>query len=106
MKKIISLCVLCAILGNVFAQKETFDLVTFTPPKVWKKQLAESAIQFSQEDAAKGTYCLITLYKAVPGTANSKELFHLLLKCSLQQSKMAGKLKLVMPRLKATVIKV
>ncbi|MBK8775310.1 MAG: lipocalin family protein [Chitinophagaceae bacterium] len=77
MKKIISLCVLCAILGNVFAQKETFDLVTFTPPKVWKKQLTESAIQFSHEDAAKGTYCLITLYKAVPGTANSKENFDL-----------------------------
>ncbi|HEY6062687.1 MAG TPA: hypothetical protein VIV35_03705, partial [Chitinophagaceae bacterium] len=34
-------------------------------------------VQFSKEDAAKGTYCLITLYKAAPGTANSKENFDL-----------------------------
>jgi hypothetical protein len=77
MKKIIILCVLCAFVGNSFAQKETFDITTFTPPLGWKKQTAESAVQLSKEDAAKGTYCLITLYKAVPGTANSKENFDL-----------------------------
>jgi hypothetical protein len=63
--------------ANLFAQKETFDITTFTPPKAWKKQPAESAIQFTKEDAAKGTYCIITLFKAVPGTANSKENFDL-----------------------------
>jgi hypothetical protein len=77
MKKIILLCVLCAFVGNAFAQKETFDLATFTAPKAWKQEKTEAAIQFSKEDAAKGTYCLITLYKAVPGTANSKENFDL-----------------------------
>ncbi len=61
----------------VFAQKEIFDLTTYTPPKGWKKQSGESAILFSKEDAAKGTYCMITLYKAVPGTANAKENFDL-----------------------------
>ena len=45
--------------------------------KTWKQEKTEAAIQFSKEDAAKGTYCLITLYKAVPGTANSKENFDL-----------------------------
>jgi len=63
--------------ANVFAQKETFDLTTYTPPKAWKKEKTEGAIQFSKEDAEKGTYCLIALYKAVPGTANSKEKFDL-----------------------------
>jgi hypothetical protein len=77
MKKTILLCALCSLLVNSFAQKETFDLTTYTAPKGWKKQLAESAVQFSKEDAAKGTYCLITLYKSVPGTANSKENFDL-----------------------------
>ncbi|MGZ8557591.1 MAG: hypothetical protein ACXWWC_04640 [Chitinophagaceae bacterium] len=77
MKKIITLCALCAFVGNLFAQKETFDLTTYTPPRAWKKQLAESAVQFTKEDTAKGTYCLITLFKAVPGTANSKENFDL-----------------------------
>lgn len=59
------------------AQQQTFDITTFTPPKGWKKQAAESAVQYSTEDAAKGTYCLITLYKAIPGTASSKENFDL-----------------------------
>ena len=50
---------------------------TYTVPKDWKKQTVEGAVQFSKEDDAKGIYCLITLYKAVPGTANSKENFDL-----------------------------
>lgn len=77
MKKTILLCALCVFVGNAFAQKETFDITTFTPPPGWKKQAAESAVQLSKEDVAKGTYCLITLYKAVPGTSNSKENFDL-----------------------------
>ena len=62
---------------NAFAQKQTFDISTYTVPKGWVKQPSEAAVQFSKEDAAKGTYCLITLYKSVPGTANSKENFDL-----------------------------
>lgn len=77
MKKIILLVVLSAFIRSSFAQTETFDLATYTAPKAWKKEKTEDAIQFSKEDAAKGTYCLITLYKAVPGTANSKENFDL-----------------------------
>ncbi len=60
-----------------FAQKSTFDISTFTTPKGWIKEASESAVQFKKEDAAKGTYCLMTLYKAVPGTTNSKENFDL-----------------------------
>lgn len=77
MKKLIHLCILCAFAGNSFAQAETFDLATYTVPKGWKKQPAERAIQFSKEDAAKGTYCVIILYKAVPAAAGSKENFDL-----------------------------
>ncbi len=77
MKKIILLCVLSALVGNIFAQQQTFDITTFTPPKGWKKQAAESAVQFSKEDAIKGTYCIITLYKAIPGKPSSKENFDL-----------------------------
>ena len=61
--------------GNAVAQKQTYDITTFNPPKGWKKESSESAVQFSKEDAAKGTYCMITLFKAIPGTANSKENF-------------------------------
>jgi len=82
MKKIMLICFWSLFAMVMFssclhAQKETFDLATYTAPEGWKKQQAESTIQFSKEDAAKGTYCLITLYKAVPGTANSKDNFDL-----------------------------
>ena len=53
MKKLILLCALCTSVGNIFAQKETFDLTTYTPPKEWKKQTTENGILFSKEDAAK-----------------------------------------------------
>ena len=77
MKKIILLCAFCISVATSFAQKETFDLTTFSPPKGWIKQPAGTAIQFTKQDAAKGTYCMITLFKAVPGTASSKENFDL-----------------------------
>lgn len=67
------LLVTSAIIAN--AQHQTFDITTFTAPKGWKKQTTESTVQLSKEDVAKGTYCMITLMKAVPGTANSKENF-------------------------------
>ena len=60
---------------NTNAQKQIFDITTYTAPKGWKKQTTESAAQFSKEDAAKGTYCMITLMKSIPGTSNSKENF-------------------------------
>lgn len=63
------------IVAAAFAQKETFDITTYTAPAKWKKEITASIIQFTKEDAVKGTYCIITLYKSVPGTANSKDNF-------------------------------
>jgi hypothetical protein len=77
MKKIPLLCFFCLCIGKIFAQSQTFDLVTFTPPKSWKKQSGENAMQLSKEDTAKGTYCLILLYKAMPGTVAPRENFDL-----------------------------
>lgn len=77
MKRNISIAILLLISTAGFPQKQTFDIATFTPPKNWKKQASNDAIQFSKEDAAKGTYCLMTLYKSMPGKENSKENFDL-----------------------------
>ncbi len=77
MNKIIILFALCLSELSTNAQNQTYDLATFIPPKNWKKQSSENAIQFSKEDATKGTYCLITLYKVIPGKPNSKENFDL-----------------------------
>ncbi|MEO5564288.1 MAG: lipocalin family protein [Chitinophagaceae bacterium] len=60
---------------ELFSQKQTFDLATYTPPKAWKKQTTKDAVQFAKEDTATGGYCIISLLKAVPGTADSKGNF-------------------------------
>lgn len=69
------LCALCVFAGNIAAQSETFDISTFTAPKGWNKTKTENSVQFSKEETAKGTYCILTLLKAVPGTASSKDNF-------------------------------
>ena len=64
MKKIMLLSILFIFIEKIFAQIETFDLATFTPPKGWVKQQGKDALQLSKQDTKTGTYCLITLYKS------------------------------------------
>ena len=52
---------------------ETFDISTFQPPKGWTKQAGQDTVQFSIED--KGSFCLIMLFKSIPGLSSSKENF-------------------------------
>ncbi len=74
MKAIFSL--LSALLVfQCFGQKQTFDIITYTPPKAWKKESTESAIQFTKQDDAKGTYCIITIMKSLSSGGSSKENF-------------------------------
>jgi len=75
MKKLMLLCLLIVFAKNTFAQKQTFDLTTFTPPTGWDKKEGQDAIQLSKHDEKSDSYCLITLYKSTPGTADSKENF-------------------------------
>jgi hypothetical protein len=53
---------------------QTFDIATFQPPTGWKTQPGQLSVQFSTEDSA-GAFCLITLYKSLPGLGDSKENF-------------------------------
>lgn len=68
-----SFLLLCCVSG--MAQKESFDLATYSRPKGWLKNTTEDAVQFSKEDAAKGIYCIITLYKSTPSIGDSKKNF-------------------------------
>lgn len=52
MKYLFNFFFLLFSVANVIAQKETFNLTTYTVPKAWKKEKIENAIQFSKEDAA------------------------------------------------------
>ena len=56
-------------------QKQTFDIATYTPPKGWKREATDAAVQFIHQDSVKGTYCIIMLMKSLPGTSVPKQNF-------------------------------
>ena len=74
--KQIFLAVICllSIAVNAFGQTtETFDVATFQAPKGWSKQAGADSIQFSIAD--NSNFCLVTLFKSVPGLGTPKENF-------------------------------
>ncbi|WP_309609477.1 hypothetical protein [Flavobacterium sp.] len=84
MKNIISLLLILSSI-NMVAQKEIFDIATYSIPQGWKKQTSESTLQFTKEDANKDSYCAITLFKSMPSTATVAENFDLTWKSVVKQ---------------------
>ena len=75
MKQIIFFIFSCFLVFSVdiSAQKtETFDIISFKTPKGWQKEVSGNAIQLGVEDSATGGLCLITMFKPLPGSNDSK----------------------------------
>jgi hypothetical protein len=62
--------VLFAILLSQYsvAQTETFDMVTYTPPKDWKKDIKQGVVIYTNVNNVTGSYCVIAIYAGTPGT--------------------------------------
>lgn len=75
MKSTLLVIILTAITINVFAQKETFDAVSYNPIKGWKKERTDKFVRFSKIDEAKGTFCIISIYPSAGGGNASKSNF-------------------------------
>src|SRR5688572_31794656 len=56
---------------TVYCQTEKLGIVSFTPPKGWKKTVKENVIAFSEVNETTGKFCIITLYGATPGTGSA-----------------------------------
>ena len=69
----ILIAVLILTIGNFAQSAETFDITTFTPPKGWAKQAGADSVRFSIEDKTGSAFCLITLFKSIPGSSKAKE---------------------------------
>src|SRR5215510_10438865 len=70
----LSLTLILIFSASLFAQaQETFDIASFQAPKGWNKQVGQDAVQFSTAD--KEIYCLVTLFKSLPGLGSAKENF-------------------------------
>lgn len=72
MKALFSFLLLSLSAMNALAQKETFDLLSYTPIKGWKKATSNDYISFSAVDEAKGSFCSITIYRSGDGDTDSK----------------------------------
>ncbi len=58
------------------AQKpETFDIISFKTPKSWQKEVSKNAVQLGVDDSATDGTCLITMFKPLPGSSDSKVNF-------------------------------
>ena len=72
--KNISLIILLALLTNsLFAQQETFDLVTYTPPTGWTRFVnTADVIGYSIVNNVRDTYCQVVIYKSMNTMGNSQ----------------------------------
>ena len=64
MKKIIFACFFFAFAAIAFAQKETFDMVTYTPPKGWKKKVTENIITHSIINKTNNSWCQVAIIRS------------------------------------------
>lgn len=75
MKKIITALLFTAFIQQGISQKETFDIITYTPPKDWKKDIKQGVVNYSNANTATGGFCIITLYASTPSTGDAEKDF-------------------------------
>ncbi|MGI8641117.1 MAG: hypothetical protein ACR2MG_14375 [Pyrinomonadaceae bacterium] len=60
---------------TVFCQTEKLGIVQYTPPQGMTKTPKENVVAFSETNQKTGSFCIITLYGATPGTGNAQSDF-------------------------------
>lgn len=75
MKKImiLALVVLCTISG--IAQKQNFDMISYTSPKGWEKETVDYAVNYRSINNSKKTWCQITVYKSTASKGSIEKDF-------------------------------
>lgn len=62
-----------AIAGS--AQKETYDIISYSVPKSWKKEILENALQLSAVDNKTGEYIAVVVVKSTASNLSANENF-------------------------------
>jgi hypothetical protein len=70
MKILTFLFLFSMFLTNVFAQKETFDIITYSPPAGWKKEVTENIIIYTSINNTNKTWCRIGIVKSTVSKGN------------------------------------
>jgi starvation-inducible outer membrane lipoprotein len=71
MKAILSIIFFAVMNTNAFTQaKETFDLITYTPPKEWKSEKTGAYVGYSFIDQKDKSWCQLAIYKSTVSKGN------------------------------------
>lgn len=63
-KRTILFLACCLIIIPAISQKKVFDLVTYTPPKGWTKNLLENMVTYTITNNKTGNWCSISIIKS------------------------------------------
>ena len=61
--------------GAAFAQKQSFDVVSYVVPSGWQQQQGEGGVQLSVSDKKTGGYAIAIITKATASVATANENF-------------------------------
>jgi hypothetical protein len=64
MKKIFAFWLFSFLATISFAQKQTYDVITYAPPEKWKKEAKENIISYTTINEKKKTWCRIDIVKS------------------------------------------
>ncbi len=75
MKKIFLLSFLCVCALASFSQKETFDLVSYSPPAGWSRDATETITSFTIMNKKNNGWCRINIVKSTVSKGNIEQDF-------------------------------
>lgn len=61
--------------AQAVAQTETFDIITYTPPKEWKKEAKPGVMNFMDINKSNGGFCIIVLFASKQSTGDEQKDF-------------------------------
>ncbi len=64
MKKILLFCVFSSTAAILFAQRQTYDLVSYVPPAGWRNEVKNNLTSYTRTDSKKGRWCQISIVKS------------------------------------------
>ncbi|MEQ1677614.1 MAG: hypothetical protein ABL876_12975 [Chitinophagaceae bacterium] len=60
---------------QAFSQTETFDIVTYTPPKDWKKDARPGVVNYTKINTTNGGFCVLTVYASTVSAGDAQKDF-------------------------------
>ncbi|MBK5269604.1 MAG: hypothetical protein JJE22_01195 [Bacteroidia bacterium] len=74
-KYFINVFLFLLISAKIFSQTETFDILTYTPPKDFKKENKQGVVNYTNVNTTTGGFCVIAIYASVASTGNAEKDF-------------------------------